>query len=396
MLDEDIALGRPLPKKALDAGCGAGVIGICAARALISAGGEDGVFVRCQDRDELARLFALRNAAKNRVPPSALEAHAEPLLSGPEGERWDLILTNIPAKAGEPVLKDFVARSAGLLRPGGRAIMVAVCELADFFREQIALAGAELLSQTEGAGHSVFAYCAGSAGPFEPVGLDCGLLEQHPFYARTVASSKIGGAFVRIESVYGAGGFDDAGGAARVAAKLAARVGFAAGASKLLVHEPGQGFFPCWLLDFLRDGANPGEALKVVLSGRNVLALEAARHNVSRRLPEHSEAEGAAAVPAADLLLGREALDEAAGGMRYDGIAAFPELLPQSSLPKGTNQLADLWDSVPPLLAPGGIFLAAFSSSDAGRFDGKKPAGFARLGNVRRDGFRAFAYRRER
>jgi len=98
-------------------------------------------------------------------------------------------------------------------------------------------------------------------------------------------------------------------------------------------------------------------------------------------------------VPAVDLRLGGPALLDAAGGNRYAGVFAFPELLPQSSLPKGTDQLATLWDSLAPLLSVGGVFLATFGSSDAERFDRKKPAGFTRLGNLKRDGFRALAYR---
>ena len=390
MLDEDAAAGRPLPGKVLDAGCGVGVIGICAAAV------DPGIAVRCQDRDELARVFALHNAAKNKV---SLEACAEPLLAGQPGERWDLILTNIPAKAGTSVLEDFVRRSAGLLNPGGRVVMVAVRTLAGFFREQIALAGAELLSEQEGSGHVVLAYAPGEPRRSgDPVDARPGFLARYPFYARGVAWDKIEGVPVRIEAAHGAPGFDEAGAAVAVAAKLAARLGpeklAPAGNAPLLVHEPGQGFFPCWLLEFLRGGCR-AEIPPVVLSGRNVLALEAARHNVSRLIPQDAapEASGATAVPAADLNLGRQALLEAAGGTRYSCVAAFPELLPQSSLPKGTDQLAALWDALSHLLAPGGVFLVALGSSDAERFDRKKPSGLARLGGIKRNGFRALAYR---
>ena len=372
MLDGGSQAGKPPPGRVLDAGCGVGVIGICAAAAL------DRPVVRCQDRDELARLFTLRNAAKNGV---SLEAFSEPLLAG--DAPWDLILSNIPAKAGTPVLEDFVPRSLGLLNPGGRVAIVVVHTLAGFFRERIALAGAELLSEREGSGHSVFVYAPGEGqGAAAAVEAGSGFLSRHPFYVRASARCKIEGVSVGIEAVHGASGFDDAGSAVTVAAKLAGRIGPEGiapdGDAPLLVHEPGQGFFPCWLLGFLRGrGA-------VVLSGRNILALEAARHNVSRRV---------SVVPVADLRLGGVALLEATGGKKYACLAAFPELLPQSSLPKGTDQLAALWDSVPPLLAVGGILLVALASSDAERFDRRKPSGFTRLGGVKRGGFRALAYR---
>jgi 16S rRNA G1207 methylase RsmC len=393
ILDEDIAAGKSLPKRVLDAGCGMGVIGICAAAAVAPLVNDDGFSVRSQDRDELARLITTHNAAINGISPALLEAHTEPLLAGLP--LWDLILTNIPAKAGTPVLADFVRRSAGLLNPGGRVIMVAVRTLADFFREQIALAAeAQLLQEHTGPGHSVFVYgqAANQKQTTAPVNGGPDFIARHPFYVRTEVTRAIEDIPIHLTTIHGAGGFDNPGGAVLAAAKLARRLQFSLeGGAPLLVHEPDQGFFPCWLLAFLHSKP------PVVLSGRNILALEAARYNVLQNVRQnviHSDDTTAAVVPSADLRLSENALLQAAGGRPYGCIAAFPELLPQSSLPKGTDQLAAIWDAVPPLLAEGGVFLVTFSSSDAERFDRKKPAGFTRLGSVKRNGFRALAYRR--
>jgi hypothetical protein len=430
----------------------------------------------------LARLLTLHNAAHNGVSPATLEAYTEPLLAGPDSERWDMILTNIPAKAGMPVLEDFVRRSAALLNPGGKVLMVTVQPLADFFRERIAAgacaADAELVLEHKSSGHSVFVYGekATQAATAVPVNAGPGFFERHPFYARTEVTCQIEDIPVHLKTIHGASGFDHPGGAVLAAAKLAARLKKTIlqqlpldGSAPLLVHEPGQGFFPCWLLELLydktglplvqeeflttkyteehgnritapRQGAltdkcdtlprtiNPQDTLMpagfiqpsarrrikdfriktpcnsvvnsysldshIILSGRNILALEASRHNTER----HNAA--VSIVPAADLSLGRAALLAASGGRPYSFIAAFPELLPQSSLPKtakgnqGTSQLTALWDALPPLLADGGIFLAAFGSSDAERFDRKKPPGFTRLAGVKRNGFRALGYRR--
>jgi hypothetical protein len=132
----------------------------------------------------------------------------------------------------------------------------------------------------------------------------------------------------------------------------------------------------------------------MVLSGRNILALEASRKNSG----------GALIVPAPDLSLGTKALQEVLAGYvpeapawqnagrRFGISAAFPELLPQSMLPKDADQLASLWEALPPLLAPGGVFIAGFGSTEAERFDRKKPSGFTRLGDIKRKGFRALAY----
>jgi len=393
ILDEDIAAHRPLPRRALDAGCGTGVIGICAALAIKAVAGEEGLYLRCQDRDELARLVTSHNAAKNNIHPTMLEAFTEPLLAGPENGKWDLILTNIPAKTGNAVLEDFVSRSVSLLNPEGRVIMVVVNTLADFFREAIAAVGAKLLLEEKSPGHTVFAYRGEAESPTLPVNIAPGFLTHYPFYVRAKPVCTIEGIEIGLETVHGASGFDKPGGAILAAAKLLRRLGREkiSCAGPVLVHEPGQGFFTNWLLAFLRDEAN--RAQKLVLSGRNILSLEAARHNAG-------SVKGAEAktVLAVDLQLGKEALLSAGCG-QFAFIATFPEILPQPKAAKASqdaDQLTAIWNSLPPLLAEGGLFLIAFTSSDAERFDRKKPTGFTRLGSIKRDGFCALAYQKQR
>ena len=227
-------------------------------------------------------------------------------------------------------------------------------------------------------------------------------LAQYPFYIRTAVTCPIENIPISLETIHGAGGFDSPGGAVLAAAKLAANLIKAERVKlqfPLLIHEPGQGFFPCWLLEFLYGTIGQTQG-PMVLSGRNILALEAAAHNIVRHNVRHTvELHNGAVVivPAADLQLGSDSLGETIGGRQYGCIIAFPDLLPP--LPKavkdrqGSDQLVVLWDSLPPLLAEGGIFLAAFGSSDAERFDRKKPAGFKRMGSIKRNGFRALAYR---
>jgi hypothetical protein len=307
-----------------------------------------------------------------------------------------MILSNIPAKTGMPVLEHFVRRSACLLNPGGRVFIVVVQTLADFFRTRITAAGAQRLLEEESSAHRVFVYGPGNAVDRLPHS-SLPFFARFPFYARTTAVSKIEEITVRIETLHGASGFDAPGGAVMAAAKLMRRIGLrdliAESGLPLLVHEPGQGFFPRWLLEFLSGEKPQSQVQSLVLSGRNILGLEAARHNIPQAI----------IVPAVDLHLGRVALLEALpdGGARlYSLIVAFPELLPHIKQPKTSkdnqevDQFASLWDSLQPLLAQGGVFLAAFSSADAERFDRKRPSGsgFSRLGSIKRDGFRALAY----
>jgi hypothetical protein len=221
-------------------------------------------------------------------------------------------------------------------------------------------------------------------------------ITSHPFYIRANVVYAIEHIPVSLTTVHGAEGFDHPGGAALAAAKLTANLltaGRMALQSPLLIHEPEQGFFPCWLnLLRKRAGADGATKARTVLSGRNILALEAAAYNVRYNGAQQNEL-AVVIVPAVDLQLAGPALQSAIDGQQYGSIIAFPDLLPQSSLPKKTDQLAVLWESLPPLLADGGIFLAAFGSSEAERFDRKKPAGFTRMGTIKRKGFRALAYR---
>jgi len=423
VLDANAAAGAALPARVLDAGCGTGVIGICAAAAIAVQGGS--TRVRCQDRDELARLLTAHNAALNRSPPEMLEAHTEPLLAGPPNARWDLILTNIPAKAGTPVLEDFVRRSIALLNENGKVIMVAVHTLADFFRQAINAAGARILREERGSEHRVFVYgiknepdtqSGGNTPVLEALKTGPGFLTRYPFYRRALVDITADDIPLQIETVYGASGFDCQSAAERAALTLIEKLGHKLfpdnapetdstenAAQPILIHEPGQGFFPCQLHALLR-GRMPSRVTasalpRVVLSGRNILTLEAARDNYGRYADSPC-----VTVPAADLQTAATALRAAAesfadsrGGIGHEGryrlIIAFPELLPQSVLPKGVDQLASLWESIHPLLCPGGVCIAGFGSTDAERFDRKKPAGFTRLGSIKRDGCRCLAYR---
>jgi hypothetical protein len=405
--DEDIAQGRPLPASVLDAGSGVGVIGVCAGAAALEARypGAPPCQVRSQDRDELARVFTEYNARQNGLSPARLSAYTEPLLAGPPGAAWDLILSNIPAKAGEPVLADFVSRSAALLNARGRVLLVAVNPLADFFRARIQAASLPLCREETGKGHTVLAYGPPERRPALCPAPEGGkdLLSLIPAYLRRSGSYETEGVPYSLDTCYGAASFDSPGGAVLTAAKLLTRLGIKAsppGRSPVpaLIHGEDQGHFPAWLIK-RAAGEKPGAVFPfrpLVLSGRNILALEAGRHNALTALgslsgegPGSRPEEAVLCRPALDLSApgnGFPALPEPAGG--YPFIALFPEPVPQ------TDRLGSYWEGLNRLLSPGGLVLAGLSASEAERFDRKKPKNFIRLGDIKRKGFRALAYRR--
>ena len=362
----------------LDAGCGVGVLGICAAGALLGLAAAGSVCVRAQDRDDLARAFTGYNARRNGLSEANLTAHAEPLLAGPGP--WNCILTNIPAKAGQPVLEDFVSRSAGMLAKDGLVFLVAVNTLAAFFRSRI---GASLLREEAGKEHTVFVYGGVPEQEPSPVIFDERFPQAYPFYIRNRDRYEMEGIPYRLDTVHGAPEFDRPGGAAQAAAKLAVKLGLDARLrgkeGALLVSDAGQGHFALWLSRCLDGGS-----FRWLLSGRNVVALASAQSALNAALPDTPENRPRLLprllppLPSADLSLDYTRI-EAAGP--FDLIAFFPERLAA-------------WEGPLHLAAPGGIILAGMGSAEAERFDRKKPAAVQRLGDLKRNGFRALMYQK--
>jgi SAM-dependent methyltransferase len=417
LLDEDLKTGSPVPRSVLDAGCGVGVLGICAAGALadaVSPSPEVTINVKGVDRDELARVFTEYNARRNGIPGEIFSAFTGPLLAGPQGQKWDLILTNIPAKAGVPVLEDFIRRSAAMLSPGGRVCMVTVNTLTDFFRSLINGAASPVYEE-KGPGHTVFVYgpltagnpgaLAKNAGSTTPGAMvfDEGFPETYPFYIRNRDAYEIEDIRYHLDTVYGAPDFDSPCGAAAAAAKLAVKLDLrarfraindlAGRSAALLIHEPGQGHFAVWLALYLRAAidspAGNAATCRWVLSGRNILALGAARRNTAAvlELDGVPERKPPVLVLAADLFFAPQRAAATAWG-KFTIIAAFPETTP------GADRRAADWEGLADLAAPGGIVIIGLSSAGAERFDRIRSPGFIRLGDIKRKGFRALAYRK--
>jgi hypothetical protein len=403
LLDGLIKTGAELPSSVLDAGSGIGVLGVCAAGALFDAGARN-LSVRFQDRDELARLFTLYNARKNSLGSGEsgirLKARTGPLLP-PKKELsgCGLILTNIPAKAGTPVLEDFIRRAPALLsagsptEAGGMVLMVAVQTLGDFFRSKIEEAGWDLFLEEGNGEYRVFGFRPFPGGELSAADLSvpqtgAGFFSTHPAYLRGSGIHELEGSSFTIKAAFGAAGFDNPGAAVRAAAKLWIKLEGkkTPGTGTILIHEPNQGHFPVWLA---RSASLKGASLRFVLSGRNILSLEAAAENLliaqesMRGKSENSPP--VIIVPAVDPDIAAGRLWEAGGPF---GIAVlFPEIVPQ------TNRNAACWEALSKLLEPGGLAIIVLPSSPADQFDRKKPKTFARLADIKREGFRAMAYR---
>ncbi len=113
----------------LDLGCGYGAIGLTLAR--LAPGGRT-VLV---DRDVVAVECARRNAEANGI------GNAEVILGdgfwGLEGRQFDLVASNLPAKAGNEALYLLLADARASLRPGGRCAVVTLSGMRRFIERAL-------------------------------------------------------------------------------------------------------------------------------------------------------------------------------------------------------------------------------------------------------------------
>ncbi|MDA0337522.1 MAG: methyltransferase [bacterium] len=111
----------------LDLGCGWGPIGLTLAH--LAPAGQ----VHMVDKDFVAVDYAQRNAAANGC------GNARAYLSNgfshvPAAQRFDLVVSNIPAKAGGELLQYWMTETHRRLHPGGALWVVTVAGLKDYMK----------------------------------------------------------------------------------------------------------------------------------------------------------------------------------------------------------------------------------------------------------------------
>lgn len=139
----------PADPVVLDFGCGYGPLGLAVKARTPTAK------VVLIDRDALAVAFAALNAHELRFPDVEVHggldfgnAHA------PDG--YDLILWNVPGKAGEPVLRGLIDDIPRALRPGGLLALVVVIPLANALMDALSVHSAlTLIAHERHTAHTV-------------------------------------------------------------------------------------------------------------------------------------------------------------------------------------------------------------------------------------------------
>jgi hypothetical protein len=385
-------------RRILDEGCGVGVIGLCVAKAFPEAE------VLLRDRDSLAVAFAERNRLLNKLrgttswtdPSTGISRAAKPaprvewglLADGREGGPYGFVLSNLPAKAGAPVLASFFARLAGrgpegsrgpaLLVPGGRAGIVIVKPLAEAALAWIADAGLALVGEARGSGHNAYiverriedpepSAVPTEGAPTASLNLDS--------YVRVESRFKLADLSYRSRGFWGLPEFDTPGYGSAVAAEVLSRAFAEAKAPDALLIEPGVGHLAVW-------SARELGVKRLTAASRDELALEATRLNLAS-LPERSRPAFSSvdALSAADL-----------PPSSFDLVAESPEVVPER------DWLGPAWERAASLVKPGGVYLAFCAPTEMTRLEKRRPTGgearWSLLCHRRKKGFVASAWRR--
>lgn len=339
LLLKSLAQQNIIPQKGriLDAGCGAGIIAVSLKKRFPA------LHVTAADRDALALYFTEKNAKLNKLTSDNFEVTGgllpgslrNPLSSG--GADFDLIVSNIPAKAGNPVIADFLQNCGLNLTDGGRAAVVIVEPLSDFAEQVLTESGAEITYTESNSQYTVFHFIPlknAETRSFSDV------------YSRTDSG---------ITGFFGLPEFDSISYCTKVTLEIIRSAGCR---GSVLFWNPGTGHIPC----------SCSEAGEITLSGNDLLQLKAAGYNLARdhkvlHLPKFSALE-----------------DEAPEQITQ--IIAVPDFINGAAVEEEVIQISKK------LLKPKGKLLVSGKSSDIARIE-KNKKGFIVKKSVKYRGFRA-------
>jgi 16S rRNA G1207 methylase RsmC len=271
-------------RSAVDVGCGTGVLGISLKRAYPH------LAVRCVDRDALAVQVAAENARINAlegiefrgglglegaegpvvsrgpvvVDAAGLTGSESPTGTDEEGGGWDLILSNLPAKAGDPVLCHFIRSFASKLKDEGTAAVVIIKPLRKLIGDAIKTEGGEISHFQETGDHAIFHYGKAQTGAQKA--------HSDPLtaYIRNKSSFHARGTSFSLSTVYSLPDFDTLGYAAKLALEMLPECSRVEGT---IFWKPGQGHLPVYM-------ALTGGLQKYCLASRDLLALEISKKNL--------------------------------------------------------------------------------------------------------------------
>lgn len=137
-------------RRILDVGCGYGPIGLTLGRLLPHSE------LHLVDRDALALVFARHNAELNGI--DGVCVYGSLGYDHVEARDFDLIVSNIPGKAGDEVIHSLLHDARNYLAPGGTVAVVVVSPLESLVMESLTQPDIEIVRHETLAAHAVFHY----------------------------------------------------------------------------------------------------------------------------------------------------------------------------------------------------------------------------------------------
>ncbi len=358
LLDEH--LDRRSYGRVVDVGCGTGTLGIAIA-------GSSGIGLEAVDRDALAVAFTERNARVNGIEPAQVRpALAPPACSGAGLSAGpDLVVCNLPAKAGEPVLRMLISRMSRLaMQSGGACAVVIVTPLSELLADELRSLRVEVTAERRTVNHvaAVFREAVLCEPREEP--------ELSAFF-RGICEFEGPRRPYRLQSVYNLPEFDG------LSYRTAVAFGLLRGrriTGSVLLYGCGQGHLLVGLSQTVKRDAT------LVVTDRDLLALEITAFNAERC--------GRAGV-ATRVVPGIAAVCGAADPGSIDLLVVNDDPVSGSSWNDAVRDSADT------LLTPGGHLLLVSRSTAVTRFE-RTAGDRLRLTEDRRmHGYRAALFRRK-
>ena len=269
--------------KVLDLGCGYGPLGLTLGRL------NPGTQIHMVDRDALAVAFAQRNA-RAQIPPLGPPPMGGDISSLPPGggeleggsilaygslgyddvqaRDFDLIVSNIPGKAGATVIRAMLLDARAFLAPGGMVAVVVVSPLEELVSTTLATPDVEVLLHHTTSAYAIFHYRFVSSDGGAP--WTSGL--QRGIYDREELTFLLDDFTLPMHTAYGLPEFDTLSFESRLLIKALQDLGEAR-PRRVTLFNPGQGHIPVVLWRLL----SPEE---IHLVDRDLLSLHYARLNL--------------------------------------------------------------------------------------------------------------------
>ncbi|HEY94400.1 MAG TPA: methyltransferase [Dehalococcoidia bacterium] len=174
ILISEFGIGRF--QKILDLGCGYGTIGLTLTKL------NPECTAHMVDRDALAVEYSRQNAELNGIQGAKIYGSLG--FDDVTEKDFDLIISNIPGKAGEPVISSFLKDATGYLKKDGLVAIVVIAPLEEITANLLSsLPYVEVLLHKNRSGHAVFFYRFNDTAtePLQPVtsGLERGIYLQN-------------------------------------------------------------------------------------------------------------------------------------------------------------------------------------------------------------------------